>query len=397
MTEPEVVYRVRRFLNEHGLLGRDVSQAFTDAHPSLTGDPRLRPFQRFALDASGQTVHPDIVGLLDDGQSLFAVEAKGTAGLVAGVHQAALYAPSVHTAWLAAPATALARYPATITEARARGVGVLSVGDREVAVVLDPVERLPTLTGARGVRAAFSVAAQFSAADTYPYNHPTHYLAPVVALEPTRSYVIDEVRDALGEYPIPVEASAGIRTVLHGARKLGVLAIHGREVRLSPNGAAAKAVVGSDVDAWAHLHALATKNRAGSSHPTLAGLRPDVGAVLQLLLLRDPAVDLVVQALRGLPDATGTEIELARAAEALDPAVAHVLFVTPEHLPEALGPDGLVDWQAIPDNHVRGSTAYRFKSILKQAGLIRNTGLGASTPKKNRPRRNVWSLAPTFR
>ena len=59
--------------------------------------------------------------------------------------------------------------------------------------------------------------------------------------------------------------------------------------------------------------------------------------------------------------------------------------------------DGLVDWQAIPDDHVRGRTAYIFKSVLKHAGIVRNTGLGASSPKQNKPRRNVWSLAPTFR
>ena len=401
MTEPDVVYHVRRHLHSHGLHNRGVALAYTDAHPSLARDPRLRRLghvQRFAIDADGQIVHPDIVGQLDDGESLFAIEAKGDTDLLKGVAQASLYAPSVHTIWLAAPESALAKAPAALREAQLRGLGVLSVDEAGVVTVrVEPVERLPRLVGARGVRAQFSVAAQFSAADTYPYNHPTHYLAPVVALDPARSYTMDEVRVALGDYPIPVEASAGIRTVLHGARKLGVLQVHGRDVQLSPNGAAVKAILGSDLDAWTHLHELAKKNRVGSSHPPLADLRPEVGAVLQLLLLGDPAVTLVVQALRALPDATATEIELARAAEALDPAVAHVLFVTPEHLADALGPDGLVDWQAIPDDHMRGRTSYIFKSVLKHAGLIRNTGLGASSPKQNKPRENVWALAAPFR
>ena len=401
MTEPDVVYHVRRHLARHGLDGRGVAVAYTDAHPSLARDPRLRRLggvQRFSFDADGQTVHPDVVGQLDDGESLFAVEAKGSTDLLKGAAQASLYATSVHAAWLAAPAAALAKAPAALREAKARGLGVLSVDlDGAVIVVAEPVERLPWLHDARGVRAQFSVAAQFSAADTYPYNHPTHYLAPVVALDPARDYTVSEVRDALGDYPVPVEAAAGIRTVLHGARKLGVLRVHGRDVRLSPHGVAAKAVVGSDLDAWAHLHTLATKNRVGSSRPPLAGLRPDVGAVLQLLLLRDPAVALVVQALRTFPDATASETALAQAAESLDPAVAHVLFVTPDRLPGALGSDGRVEWGALPDEDYRGRTSYIFKSVLKHAGLVRNTGLGAATPKQNKPRENVWSLAPTFR
>lgn len=65
LREIDVIRRVRQFLLNEGLAGQSLRELYTDAHPTLTCESTLGPFQRFALDLEGMTVHPDLVGRLD--------------------------------------------------------------------------------------------------------------------------------------------------------------------------------------------------------------------------------------------------------------------------------------------------------------------------------------------
>ena len=82
MQEIEVIRSARSFLHQHGLQGKKALNLYTDAHPSLLTELSLRSFQRFTLAFDTFSIHPDLVGRLNDGETTFAIEAKGTGDLL---------------------------------------------------------------------------------------------------------------------------------------------------------------------------------------------------------------------------------------------------------------------------------------------------------------------------
>src|SRR5262249_13313096 len=118
--EIEVIRRTRSFLLSKGLCGSRVLDLYTDAHPTLTCDRSLEPFQRFTLAFEGFSAHPDLAGRLDDGETTFAVEVKGQDDLLRGI--------------------------------------ALAVTTDDVKVLDLPPARLPRLRQAEGVRKQFSTS-----------------------------------------------------------------------------------------------------------------------------------------------------------------------------------------------------------------------------------------------
>lgn len=105
MTEPAVVERARSFLTSASLSdGGSVLHLFTDAHHTLLEHGGLAPYQRITLEVGEAARNPDLVGQLDDGESILAIEAKGTGDLLKGAAQAETYQDGVHYSFLAAPA-----------------------------------------------------------------------------------------------------------------------------------------------------------------------------------------------------------------------------------------------------------------------------------------------------
>ena len=66
----------------------------------------LEPYQRFTVDLGEFVVHPDLVALEADGETLVAIEAKGSGyrDAFAGLTQAELYHGAFHRTYLAADA-----------------------------------------------------------------------------------------------------------------------------------------------------------------------------------------------------------------------------------------------------------------------------------------------------
>jgi hypothetical protein len=124
MHEIDVIRQTRAFLQRDGLLGHRVLDLYTDAHPTLLADTALRPFQRFMLAFNGFSVHPDLVGRLSDGETMFAVEARGEGDLLRGIAQADTYRPGFHLVLFA-----FAGMPSRdlMAIARRHDVGVLAV------------------------------------------------------------------------------------------------------------------------------------------------------------------------------------------------------------------------------------------------------------------------------
>lgn len=134
--------------SKKGIPGKKITEIYTDAHPSLLGNKKLDPFQRFTLQFDTFAVHPDLVGRLDDGETLFAIEAKGTSDWLKGMAQAEVYRQGFHAAILA-----VAGSPSTDVQAfaRQRGIGMLAVHPQHVEVVEPPPLHLPKFQLARSI------------------------------------------------------------------------------------------------------------------------------------------------------------------------------------------------------------------------------------------------------
>jgi hypothetical protein len=123
LTEPDVVEHVHAFLKQ-----RSVARLYTDSHDSLRGRAALEPYQRFTVDLSEFVVHPDLVALEADGETLVAIEAKGSGyrDAFAGLTQAELYQAAFHRTFLAADASSVPERLKAF--ARLKNVGLLAVG-----------------------------------------------------------------------------------------------------------------------------------------------------------------------------------------------------------------------------------------------------------------------------
>ena len=101
LTEPDVVEHVHAFLKQ-----RDAARLYTDSHDSLQGRTALEQHRRFTVDLGEFVVHPDLVALEADGETLVAVEARGSGyrDAFASLTQAELYQVAFHRTYLAAGA-----------------------------------------------------------------------------------------------------------------------------------------------------------------------------------------------------------------------------------------------------------------------------------------------------
>lgn len=372
MTEPEVTRKVYRFLRSGALWDHDVIRLFSDAHPSLLSHKDLRPFQRFTLDVGDFVVHPDLVGQLDDGETVFAIEAKGTGDLLKGLTQAELYQIGFHYSFLAADAGSLG--DTLLRVARQKNVGVLAVGD-DVKVAHLSEARRPWREAFRSIARQMETVVQVTEQQTFQYNLPTHYLAWSVLLQPGRWYTDDALQTSLRPYPMP----KGWRAALAGAQKLGIVHRQGDRTRLTDVGAAVRDIVGATPSEWGEVHR-EVSSRARSA-PTLAERHPAAAAALRLLLLHDPLVRLVVSGLRTFDDGEANFQQLAMACDRLDHDKAPIFFLNPETIEDVTDERGHVLWDEVAPQHYRSRMFYQYKRILQHAGILEKAQLGGASTR----------------
>lgn len=383
MTEPEVIQKTHRFLHRHRLWDRRVVRLYTDAHATLLPHTTLRPFQRFTLDVGDFVVYPDLVGQLDDGETIFAVEGKGSSDLLKGLARAELYQVGFHQSFLAADAATLG--DTLLRLARLKNVGVLAVGD-EVHLAHLPEVRLPWREPFRAIVRQMETVVQVSGQQTFRYNLPTHYLAWTLLLQPRKWYAHDEIERALDPYPMPSDWLSALR----GAQKLKLTQAHGQRARLTPVGEAVREILATSPEEWGEVHEkIKSRSRAA---PTLAEYRPAAAAILRILVLQDPMVRLVIDGLRTFSDHQANFADLARACDQLDHARAPIFFFNPETIEQITNEKGKLLWEQLQGHHYRSTMFYQYKSILKHAGVIKNLRLGGSTAKTYDPTQDIWAL-----
>ena len=394
MTEPEVLQKVHRFLREgrlpsdaaRGASGAgagaepwpttDLSRLYTDAHGTLVGLADLKPFQRFSLDLGDRVVHPDLVGQFADGETLLAVEGKGDRGLTKGLAQAQQYQEAFHLSFLAADAAAIGSSVERF--ARRQNLGLLGVSD-EVRVLHAPRPRQPWKRPWQSIRSQMALAGEVAGHNTFLYNLPTHYLVWPVALQPGQRYTASQLRSRVVDYPMPQKWTAALR----GAQKLGLVRKDGEEAYLTTTGEAVRAILDTSVGDWAAVHGAAKRAPLAQCAPRAAG-------VLRLLLMRSPMTQLLVEALRGIIGGRATLDQLAQKCSELDHGRAIVLFFIPERLDPLTDSRGRIVWNRVSGDAYRPTTSFQYKSMLKHAGIIQDTGLGGSNVA---PEDDVWVLS----
>jgi hypothetical protein len=379
--EQNVILKTHRFLNSGQLIEQSISRLFTDAHSSLLDHKALQPFQRFTLDLGDFVLHPDLVGQLSDGETLFAVEAKGNTDIIKGLAQAEMYQAGFHYSFLAAEATALTS--SHIKFARRKNIGIIAVSDT-VTIAHTPEAQMPFRDPYRFIARQMETVVQVATGQTFYYNAPTHYLVWAILLEPNVTYSTDVLPEVLANYPMPKDWKPALR----GAQKLKIVTISGQEVRLTPVGAAIKVLLPDSIHQWAdtHQHAGAKGTRL-----TLAQRNPQAAAALRLLLLDDPMVRLIIEGLSRLSQAV-TFRELAIMCDSLDHARAPIFFLNPNSADKIIDDKGRIRWDVVTKDDYRSTNFYQFKSILRHAGILSDRSLGGPSTKDYKPDQDIWEL-----
>jgi hypothetical protein len=385
MNEPQIVVKTQAFLR-HQMVGQlRVNQLYTDADHRLTVFSQLRPFQRFRLDMGDFALHPDLVGQFSDGETIFAVEAKGDVDhrqLLTGLAQAQMYQTAFHQTFFATDAAVLGK--SLISFARSRNIGVISVSD-SVEMLYCPETRMPQRDAYQFVVRQMDTVVQLATNATYHFNIPTHYLAWAIALDPGITYHQSSLHEYLQGYPMPKEW----RSALSGAQKLGLVRIQGDMVSLTAVGAAVKEMLPNNLQEWANVHARV--GRRGGGIP-LVRHHSHIAAVLRLLLLGDPMVKLIIAGLERFPDRLTTFAGLAKMCNTLDHARAPIFFLRPNSLERLSDERGQIDWDRAQGEDYRSKMFHQYKSILKHAGILSARRLGGSTAKRYDPTKDIWEL-----
>jgi hypothetical protein len=381
--EQNVILKTHKFLESGQLAGQDISRLYTDAHHTLTDYKSLKPFQRFTVDFGDFILYPDLVGQLADGETLFAIEAKGDRDLIKGLAQAEMYQVGFHYSFLAAESSKLTN--SYIQFARRKNLGIIAVGDT-VNIIHTPEAQMPLREAFRFISRQMETVIQVSAGETYYYNAPTHYLVWAIILEPNIVYSLNDPPDALVKYSVmPKQWQAALR----GAQKLKLVKIHGKEFMLTSIGAAIKIILPNSLDIWTKTHQNAG---AKGTKLSLAQYNPQAAAVLRLLLLDDPMVRLVMEGLGRSPNRSANFAELAIICDKLDHARAPIFFLNPSSATILSNPQGQIEWNKAKGEDYRSTMFYQYKSILRHAGILSDRRLGGATAKGYNPSLDIWEL-----
>jgi hypothetical protein len=306
-----VVRRLKSHLLDHGLGGVRIGEIVVDADPSYIHSPHARHLEPMATVWVGGA-RPDLLCSADfSSYSLvlgFEVKARAS-DWPQGLAQARRYRSGVHQAYLALPGSARDLEREAAGMAREGGVGLL-VFERgawhQVLPAADP-HPLPWAVGATA-----SALAGVPAARRLQLNHPLNYLVVpfLVASHPELA-----PGESLAAYWPDLSSEGTRRHALEGARSLGLL---DRDGRLTMDGGTV-----ADLMRAVGFDACNGPNK----RRRLSEAAPSIGAIARSVLLRQPAVRLILEVLRSAPGGQLPVDELYRAAHHIDRTLAGALFL----------------------------------------------------------------------
>lgn len=385
--EKEILKITRTYILKNGLLGCFVKKdnLYTDPHPAWINDKDLRPFQRFEVLFSGIRRYPDLAGILENHGTTFAIETKGNEPLDRGLIQADFYRLGFHYSYIAAPEGRFNEF--ILNFAQKRGIGALSIRNpRSVEELIKPDAPTPNVAVSESVSLQFSGESAIERWCPPLYNLPMHYL--VIPLLIRNNYIdFDSLKNQFrNEYIVgPKNLDSIIRTV----EKWGLVQKKGANIILTDLGKTVKPLLTSPSKL-----AEAVQMRRDRKHRTpLIVSSPCDAIVLRLLLLNDSIVKLTIQSLRNLSSEKPVSMpELLLKAIEINPTLARIAYLNSERIGE-LEEINKKTISKLKPHHYKSKFFYQFKSLLIHAGILSDLGLGGSSTRNYKPKKDLYQLA----
>jgi hypothetical protein len=233
--------------------------------------------------------YPDVLGFTN-ADRVFAVEVKGSSGLLRGIGQALTYQQGAHVSYLAAAADTVSQHTDLL---RSKGVGVIGATDNGVTRWANPPtseshEQVVDIEGQLSVRLRRSDIAGDIA--SLSLAQPLNYLAPVVAVNQHGQLASDELTDVLeAEYSFRAGTQAR-----RSALSLGLLEGTDRFSLTDQGELAATVLRGYGISTLQELDAV--KNEVGRS--TVITEHQPLAILLRNCYERHPEFRLLLDALR---------------------------------------------------------------------------------------------------
>lgn len=208
-----------------------------------------------------------------------------------------------------------------------------------------------------------------------------------IVFPPHTSIPKTELPSLVDGYPIPKELDQAIA----GARKLGILKDLGdNSYQLTDVGAAVKDILPTDLNQWADLHHTLVAHKRDRT--PLQHFLPSAAAILRLLLLQDPIVQLIIEGIQTFEGRSVSFSQLAIRCDELDHARAPIFFFKPDALPDITDNRGRILWPQVERSHYRSKNFHQYKRILQHAGILIPNKLGGSSTSKSDPDNDIWAL-----
>jgi hypothetical protein len=370
--EAEVVHSLKTYLLQEGLRQGRVSDIIVDSDGAYRASrfaKALEPMASIRIDGC----RPDILCSVRYSShtlvAAFEVKAKLTDWLK-GIAQARIYRSGAHNSYLALPSikeTSDSRLTRVIKDAGNAGVGLLVRGGKGWTEIVTPSnpQPLPWL-----LNASASALRGISAARRLQLNHPLNYLiVPFL-----RSQHPETPLEQLLESQWPDLQRPGTRRhAIDGAKALGLITHEGA---LSPDGA----TVADLLVSVGFNPILRPSKRA-----RLADVAPPLAAVARSVMLRQPAIQLIIESLMVRNNHSLKVIELFREARARDEVLATALFLNnPDCSPK----------QSLNAADFNPSMVFKFKQVIWHAGILASKADSSAggTAVSYRPDNDLWTL-----
>ncbi|WP_310905299.1 hypothetical protein [Natrinema sp. 1APR25-10V2] len=233
--------------------------------------------------------YPDVLGFTN-ADRVFAVEVKGSSGLLRGIGQALTYQQGAHVSYLAAAEDVVTQHTDLL---RSKGVGVIGAGESGVTRWSSPPtseshEQVVDIEGQLSVRLRRSDISGDIA--SLSLAQPLNYLAPVVAIEQHGPLAGDELVDVLAD---EYEFGAG-KSARQSALSLGLLQRDDRYTLTDQGELAATVLRGAGISTLQELDEV--KGEVGRS--TVVEEHQSLAILLQNCYERHPEFRLLLDALR---------------------------------------------------------------------------------------------------
>lgn len=310
--------------------------------------------------------YPDLLGFTNTDR-VFAVEVKGSSGLLRGIGQALTYQQGAHVSYLAAAEDAVGQHTDLL---RSKGVGVIGATDDGVTKWESPPtseshEHVVDIEGQLSIRLRRSDISGNIA--SLSLAQPLNYLAPVVAVDKYGPAAGDELVDILAdEYGFGAGKSAR-----QGALSLGLLHRKDRYTLTDQGKLAATVLHGYGISTLQELDAV--KSEAGRS--TVVKEHQALAILLRNCYERHPEFRLLLDALRK----EGPSIDFPKLLRRLVHEYPNVFLNTfctqsgrtrARELIEAGRLSCIYDQEAIWKDIIRTNVLFNFVQQLKHIGIL---------------------------